>query len=78
MELQIGNNNYKISMPLNSWDMNFHVIDQFGNDHLVDLQDVIDWKYEITQDQSITGANINDVKDMIDEIGLELASWKSI
>ena len=78
MQATINNQDYKISMPLNSWDVNFHVIDINGVDHLVDLQDVIDWKYQDDETVDDVGASIDDLINMIDEIGIEMASWKSI
>lgn len=42
---------YRVYMPSNSWDMNFHFINHDGADYLVDLQDVIDWKYTDEEEQ---------------------------
>jgi hypothetical protein len=53
---------YTVSRPRNSWDMNYHFIDADGADHLVDLQDVIDWKYRYDDDEDLShiGASIED------------------
>lgn len=57
----IGGNEYKVCRPFNSWDMNYHFINKYGYDFLVDLQDVIDWKYEDETDETkIEGATIDD------------------
>lgn len=67
-ETKVGKRKYRVVLPRNSWDTNFHFIDKYGNDKLVDLQDVINWKYEITQDETITGASINDAIDYANDM----------
>lgn len=64
---------YSVTMPLNSWDMNFHFIDDSGADYLVDLQDVIDWKHE--KGRKGNGANLDDAiayaQDMVRNLGTQ-------
>lgn len=80
--VEIDGVDYSVSKPLNSWDMNFHFIDGYGNDKLVDLQDVIDWKYE--DDDHINdidvGASIDDAVDYALDINACGAQfyWKSV
>lgn len=40
---------YNVTMPHHSQDMNFHFVNK-GVDHLVDLHDVINWKYRQFED----------------------------
>lgn len=49
----VAGTRYSVTRPLNNWDMNFHFIDDAGDDHLADLQDVLDFTGK-------RGANIDD------------------
>jgi hypothetical protein len=67
----INHKRYSVYTPRHDWDMNYHFIDKDGIDYLVDLQDVIDWKYEDTDDNDLPddyGATIEDAIHMAKEL----------
>ena len=66
---RINGKQYRVYKMLNSWDTNYHFVDKYGVDNLVDLQDVIEWVNEnATDDSEILGASVQDAiafaKDM--------------
>lgn len=61
----IDGKRYSVTMPLNTWDTNFHFIDDDNNDYLVDLQDVIDYK------NSGNGAGLKDAIAYANELNDE-------
>lgn len=72
---------YTVTGPRHSWDMNYHFIDDAGRDHLVDLEDVIDWKYryEESEDLSDIGASIDDAIEYANSYSdLEAGFWWKI
>lgn len=62
-ETTINGVHYSVHPPVNSQDMNYHFVSITG-DHLVDLQDVIEWKYRTFEDDDDFplhyGASIDD------------------
>ena len=70
-----GINIIRVKKPINEWDTNFHFITKFG-DFLVDLQDVIDWKYMHAEDgQFIDGANTHDAIQYALELSRDDIQW---
>ena len=66
---------YNVYKMRNSWDLNYHFIDKNGVDHLVDLQDVIEWKYDKSKDllqfkidNEIEGASMFDAIEYANEM----------
>lgn len=51
----INDTRYTVTPMLNSWDMNYHFIDENGTDYLVDMMDVMEFtgKDHATLDDAI-------------------------
>lgn len=58
---------YSLYRPLNDWDMNYHLIDEEGNDHLIDINDVCDTEEELEEYGGILWSNLSTLDD-IDEV----------
>lgn len=66
---------YTLYRPLNDWDMNYHLIDDEGNDHLIDIGEVHDNEHDLEECGGILWGNLSTLDDI--EECLEMA-WKVI
>lgn len=67
---------YKLYYPYNSWDMNYHLLDeQERKIYLIDICDVYDEEDETEEEGGLLW---NDLKDLIDINYIKEFSWKVI
>lgn len=66
MGLIIEKEGHSLYRPLNTQDMNYHLIDDEGNDHLIDIDDVCDTEEKLDEHGGILWSNLSKLED-IDE-----------
>lgn len=66
---------YTLVRPLNTQDMNYHLIDSEGNDFLISIDDVYDSEEDVIEKGGILWDNLVYLKN-IEEV--KQVSWKTI
>lgn len=66
---------YTLYSPLNEWDMNYHLIDDDGNDHLIDIGDVHDNDHDL---EECGGILWDDLRTLFNLIDCRDVAWKTI